>query len=87
MSELDRLRCQLRAVNIEYSALVRRKTGQATYARMAGLHTKRYVLMALIAVERQAAAMQRPLEHTLTSPPRSALHRKPRSYASAYPLR
>ena len=86
MSELNRLRCRLRAINIEYSALVR-KTGEATYARMAGLRTERYVLMALIAVERQAAATERPLEHTLPSPPRSALPRKPESYTSAYPLR
>ena len=49
MSELNRLRCQLRAVNIAYSALVRRKAGEATYARMAGLRNERRVLMALIA--------------------------------------
>jgi hypothetical protein len=50
MSELNRLRCQLRAVNIEYSALVRRKAGKATCARMTGLRNERRVLMALIAV-------------------------------------
>jgi hypothetical protein len=50
MSEFNRLRCQLRAVNIEYSALVRRKAGKATYARMAGLRNERRVLMARIAV-------------------------------------
>ena len=50
MSELNRLRCQLRAVNIEYSALVRQRAGKATYARMAGLRNERRVLMALIAV-------------------------------------
>ena len=54
MSELNRLRCQLRALNIEYSELVRRKRAEVTYGRMAGLHTERCVLMALIAVERQA---------------------------------
>lgn len=56
MTELNRLRCQLRAVNIEYSELVRRKSAEAIYGRMAGLRTERCVLMALIAVERQAVA-------------------------------
>jgi len=75
MSELNRLRCQLRAINIQYSELVRRMTGEATYARMAGLRAERRVLMALIALERQAAATKRPLLHALPSPLRSALDR------------
>jgi len=87
MSELNRLRCQLRVVNIEYSALVRCKTGEATSARMAGLRTERRLLMALIALERQAAATERPLEHALPSALRSALHRKIGSHRSAYPFR
>jgi hypothetical protein len=82
MSELDRLRCQLWAVNIEYSAVVRRKTGEAAYARMAELRAERHVLMVLIAVERQAAAMERALDPTLSSPLRSALHRKVASQPS-----
>jgi|SoiMethySBSTD1v2_1073268.scaffolds.fasta_scaffold868364_1 hypothetical protein len=53
MSELNRLRCQLRAVNIEYSELVRRKRAEVTYGRMAGLRSERYLLMALIAAEWQ----------------------------------
>jgi len=57
MSELNRLRCQLRAVNIEYSELVRRKRAEVTYGRMARLHNQRCLLMALIAVERQAGAI------------------------------
>jgi hypothetical protein len=73
MRELDRLRCQLRAVNIEYSAFVRRKKGEGAYARMAELRAERHMLMALIAVEREAAAMERAIE---TSPPLSALHRE-----------
>jgi len=68
MSELNRLRCQLTAVNIQYSALVRRKTGETAYARMAELRIERRSLMALIAVERQAAAMERVVEHALSSP-------------------
>ena len=53
MSELNRLRCQLRAVNIEYSELVRRKRAEVTYGRMVGLRSERYLLMALIAAELQ----------------------------------
>ena len=87
MSELNWLRCQLRAVNMEYSALVRRKTGEAMYARMAVLRTERRVLLARIAVERQAAAMERPFEDALPGPLRSALQRKIGGYPSAYPLR
>ena len=56
MSELNRLRCRLRAVNIEYSELVRCKRAEVTYGRMARLRSRRCVLMALIAVERQAGA-------------------------------
>jgi hypothetical protein len=87
MSKLNRLRCQLRAVNIEYSALVRRKTGEAEFARMVGLRTERRVLMARIAVERQAAAMGPPLEYALSTPLRSALHREVTSHPSTHPLR
>ena len=63
MSELNRLRCQLRAVNVEYSVLLRRKTGEAAYARMAELRTERRMLMALIAVEREGAREPRPRLH------------------------
>ena len=73
MSELNRLRCRLRAVNIEYSALVRRKVGEAAYARMRELRTERRMLMALIAVVRHAAEMDRALECALSGPVRSAL--------------
>jgi hypothetical protein len=86
MSELDRLRCQLRAVNIEYSAFVRRKRGEAAYARMAELRAERRVLMALIAVERQGAVMECTLKHTLSSPLRSALHRELATQTSTHPL-
>ena len=61
MSEPNWLRCRLRAVNIEYSALVRHKVGEAAYARMGELRTERRVLMALIAVERHVTAMKRAL--------------------------
>jgi hypothetical protein len=80
MRELNRLRCQLRTINIEYSALVRRTPGEAAYARMAELRTKRHVLMACIAAERQVAAMERTLEHVRSSPLRSALHSAAVSY-------
>src|SRR5438105_2469936 len=58
-SELNWLRCQLRTVNIEYSALVRRKTSEAVRARMADLRTGRHVLIALIA-GRRPKSMERP---------------------------
>jgi hypothetical protein len=75
MSELNRLRCQLRAVNIEYSALVRGKTAEAACARLLVLRTERHGLMALIAVESQAAATERPIERTLC-PAWSVLQRR-----------
>jgi len=71
MTELNRLRCRLRAVNIEYSKLVRRKSAEVTYARMAGLRSERCLLMALIALERQAAA--RTVLWSMSSQARSAL--------------
>jgi hypothetical protein len=71
MSELNRLRCQLWAVNIEYSALVRSKKGDAAYAKMAELRAERCVLMALI-IERQALAMEHAAERDLSSRLRSA---------------
>ena len=76
MSVLNRLRCELRAINIEYSALVRGKSGKAAYARMAELCAERRALMALMAVERRTAAMQRALEHAHSRRWRSALPRE-----------
>jgi hypothetical protein len=43
------LRTQLRAVNMEYSALVRAKGGEDVFVRMDELRTRRLALMALIA--------------------------------------
>lgn len=43
------LRTQLRAVNMEYSALVRAKGGEDVFVRMDELRTRRQALMALIA--------------------------------------
>jgi hypothetical protein len=43
------LRTQLRAVNMEYSALVRTKGGEDTFVKMDELRTRRQALMALIA--------------------------------------
>ena len=73
MSKVTWHRCQLRAINIEYSALVRSKKGEAAYARMAKLCGERRVLMARIAVERKDAAMQCALEPAHSRPLRSAL--------------
>jgi hypothetical protein len=62
MSKLDRLRCWLRAVNIEYSTLVRRKTEETALGRMAELCAERRALMVLIAAERQAGPLRVPRE-------------------------
>jgi len=51
-SEIAVLRTKLRELNIEYSALVRGKTGEGRFVRMAELRVERRALMALIAVER-----------------------------------
>jgi len=63
---------------------VRRKTGEAAYTRMAELRTERRSLMTLIAVERQAAAMEHVVEHALSSPLLS-LSREVADYPSAHP--
>ena len=42
------LRTRLRQVNIEYSALVRDRTGEGRFVRMGELRTERRVLMALL---------------------------------------
>src|SRR5215470_2683931 len=70
MSELNRLRCALRAINIEYSAIVRGKRGEAADARMAELGAERHALMGLIALERRTTAMTRALERYVQAPPR-----------------
>ena len=49
LREIAVLRTQLRDVNIEYSALVRTKGGEARFARMDELSRGRRALMALIA--------------------------------------
>ena len=42
------LRTRLRQVNIEYSALVRDRTGEGRFVRMGELRTERRALMALL---------------------------------------
>ena len=51
-SEIAVLRTKLRALNIEYSALVRGRTGEETCVRMEELRVERRALMALIAQQR-----------------------------------
>ena len=51
-SEITVLRTKLRELNIEYSALVRRKTGEGGFLRMGELQVERQRLMRLIAAER-----------------------------------
>jgi hypothetical protein len=51
-SEIAVLRTNLRALNIEYSALVRGRTGEDACVRMEELRVERRALMALIAQQR-----------------------------------
>jgi hypothetical protein len=52
MSLREMLRTKLRELNIEYSALVRTKTGEGRFVRMEELRVERRGLMALIAEDR-----------------------------------
>jgi hypothetical protein len=47
--EISAIRTQLRDVNVEYSALVKNKSGEARFKRMRELRAKRAALMALLA--------------------------------------
>ena len=51
-SEIAVLRMKLRELNIEYSALVRGKTGEGAFLRMGELRVERQGLVALITAER-----------------------------------
>ena len=59
-SEITVLRTKLREVNIEYSALVRRKAGVGRFVRMGDLREERKALLALIADERGLKGRIRP---------------------------
>jgi hypothetical protein len=48
-SEISATRIRLRDVNIEYSALLRNKSGEGRFVRMGELRNERRALMALIA--------------------------------------
>ena len=72
MSEIASLRSRLRAVNMQYSALLRTNAGEARPFRLAKLRAERQVLMSLISVHSRSEAKQRPLHHALSMPPRSA---------------
>jgi hypothetical protein len=52
------LRTRLRQVNVEYSALVRDRSGEGRFVRMGELRTERRALMALLfgAIEQRALA-------------------------------
>lgn len=50
--ELTALRTTLREINIEYSTLVRGKTGEGTLVRMEALRAERRALMSVIAEQR-----------------------------------
>lgn len=52
LSETALLRTKLRELNIEHSALLRRKAGKGKFVRMGELRVERRALMALIAEDR-----------------------------------
>jgi hypothetical protein len=62
-SEIAVLRTKLRELNIEYSSLVRAKTGEGGFLRMEEVRVERQGLMALIAAER----VQDPERHIAVS--------------------
>jgi hypothetical protein len=47
--EISAIRTQLRDVNVEYSALVKNKSGEGRFMRMRELRAERAVLMAMLA--------------------------------------
>jgi hypothetical protein len=47
-SEMSAIRTRLRNVNVEYSALVKDKSGEGRYVRMSELRAERSELMALL---------------------------------------
>jgi hypothetical protein len=53
--EIYAIRTQLRDVNVEYSALVKNKTGEGRFVRMDELRTERAALMALLARDYMSA--------------------------------
>jgi hypothetical protein len=57
------LRTRLRQVNVEYSALVRDRSGEHRFVRMSELKTERRVLMALLFGGRRRAAAPDQLRH------------------------
>ena len=57
--EIALLRTKLRGVNIEYSALVRRKVGQHWLVRLGELRVERQALMTLIAEARGRETRER----------------------------
>jgi hypothetical protein len=59
MTELGMLRTRLRAVNMEYSALRKRRRWAGALGRMAALRAERQALMALIAAHARDAPKAR----------------------------
>jgi len=76
MTELGILRTRLRAVNMEYSTLQKRRRCTGVLAKMVPLRVERQVLMALIAAHTRGAAKERVRDHALSTPLRSAANRE-----------
>lgn len=73
-TDLSIIRTKLRAVNVEYSALVKAKAGEGRFVRMHELKTERQALMALMAGARGAERMlhigprQQPVDAVIQNP-------------------
>ena len=85
MDQIAGLRTQLRAVNIEYSILVKRKPVESVCRRMSVLRAHRQVLLSLIAVHWRHAPKERVSRHALSVPLRSAGEKVHKS-RSTHPL-
>jgi hypothetical protein len=66
LRDVSTLRTRLRQVNLEYSALVRARTGEGRFVRMGELRAERKALMALMAAG--ATGGHRPLADRQQSP-------------------
>ena len=72
-AEMMTIRRRLRAVNIEYSGLVRDKQGESRFVRMQALKAERETLVGLIVQNEQSVLL--PLSATtMSEPPLHAAH-------------
>ena len=72
-AEMMTIRRRLRAVNIEYSGLVRDKQGESRFVRMQALKAERETLVGLI-VQNEKSALPPLSAATTSEPPLHAAH-------------